>query len=75
MVSAIGGLLPVDCAAQRACRVSPAQLMIVVWRDVSEMGKELATLGSAAAGCGQFRCRGRSVAVAKVGRWLAFCIY
>ena len=39
-----------------------------------EMGSELATLGSAAAGRGQFRCRRRSVAVAKVGRWLAFCI-
>lgn len=38
-----------------------------------EMGNELATLGSAAAGHGQFRCRRLSVVVAKVGRWLAFC--
>jgi hypothetical protein len=37
------------------------------------MGNELATMGSAVAGRGQFRCRRRSVAVAKVGRWLAFC--
>ena len=42
---------------------------------MSEMGNELATMGSAAAGRGQFRCCLRSVVLAKVGRWLAFCRY
>ena len=37
------------------------------------MSNEQVTLGSADAGCGQFRCRRRSVAVAKAGRWLVFC--
>ena len=40
-----------------------------------EMASELLTSGSAAAGRGQLRCRRRSVVVAKVGRWLAFCTY
>ncbi len=33
----------------------------------------LATVGSLAAGVGQFRWRSWSIAVAKAGSWLAFC--
>ena len=38
-----------------------------------EMGNALATTGSADADRGQFHWRRWSVAVANVGRWLAFC--
>lgn len=38
-----------------------------------EAGNTLATLGSLAIGHGQIRWRRWSVAVAMVGRWLAFC--
>lgn len=37
------------------------------------MGNELAMMGNAVVGSGQFRCRCWLVAVAKVGKWLAFC--
>lgn len=36
-------------------------------------GNAMAMMGSLVAGYGQFRCRGWSVAMAKVGMWLAFC--
>ncbi len=39
-----------------------------------ETGSSLATVGSLAAGHGQFRRRSWSIAVATVGRWLAVCI-
>jgi len=42
-------------------------------RRAPQIGNEMAMMSSLDAGRGQFRCRRRSLAVAKVARWLAFC--
>jgi len=52
---------------------SPGSVLPEVGSTLATAGSELAKVGSLAAGRGQVRWRSRSVAVAKVGKWLAFC--
>jgi hypothetical protein len=52
---------------------SPVSVLPEVGSTLAKVGSELATVGSLVAGRGQFRWRRWSVAVAKVGKWLAFC--
>jgi len=52
----------------------PSQIQCRRWSDsMLEMGSSSAAVSSSAADHGQFRWRSWSIAVATVGRWLAFC--